>query len=227
MSTQVAFLRAINVGGHASVKMTDLRRAFAAAGCRDVRTLIQSGNVIFDPPARDWASVSRRIRARLRDLLGHEPDVLLRTVRDIERMVETEPFAGLEAGPGVKLYVAFLSHEPGDGKSLPRRSPREALEVVAMQGLEVFVVSRRKKNGFFGFPNNFIETELGVPATTRNWSTIKRIIELVRKETHAPRSRVVRRNRPGPGNRRHIPRRGRHPGADPARERVERRPPSR
>jgi hypothetical protein len=50
-----------------------------------------------------------------------------------------------------------------------------------MKELEVFIVSRRKKNGFYGFPNNFIEKELGVSATTRNWSTLTRIVELARK----------------------------------------------
>ena len=51
-----------------------------------------------------------------------------------------------------------------------------------MKNLEVFIVSRRKKNGFFGFPNNFIEKELGVSATSRNWSTLTKIVEFVRKE---------------------------------------------
>jgi len=50
-----------------------------------------------------------------------------------------------------------------------------------MKNLDVFTVSRRKKDGFYGFPNNFIEQELGVVATSRNWSTVTRIAELVRE----------------------------------------------
>jgi len=48
-----------------------------------------------------------------------------------------------------------------------------------MSGGEVYDVSRRKKNGFFGFPNDFVEEGLGVSATTRNWSTIARILSAV------------------------------------------------
>jgi len=61
-------------------------------------------------------------------------------------------------------------------------SSKEALEAIAMKSREVFIVSRRKKNGFYGFPNNFIEKELGVSATSRNWSTLTKIVEFVRKE---------------------------------------------
>ena len=59
--------------------------------------------------------------------------------------------------------------------------PKERVEAIAMTDREVFIVSRRKKNGFYGFPNNFIEKELGVPATTRNWSTVTRIVEFLRQ----------------------------------------------
>jgi uncharacterized protein (DUF1697 family) len=56
-------------------------------------------------------------------------------------------------------------------------SEKEALEVIAIGDREVFVLSRRKKNGFFGFPNAFIEQELGVAATSRNWNTVTRIVK--------------------------------------------------
>ena len=69
MSQYIAFLRAINVGGHASVKRSDLKDAFAAAGCAGVRTYIQSGNVIFEAPEDNTAAVFERVRLQLRDLL--------------------------------------------------------------------------------------------------------------------------------------------------------------
>ena len=79
---------------------------------------------------------------------------------------------------GVKLYVAFLIQKPKSKPSLPLLSHKEALEVIGVTSFEIFIVSRRKKNGFYGFPNNFIETELGVLATSRNWSTLTRLAEL-------------------------------------------------
>jgi uncharacterized protein (DUF1697 family) len=60
-------------------------------------------------------------------------------------------------------------------------SAKEALEAIEMKSREVFIVSRRKQNGFYGFPNNFIEQELGVSATTRNWSTLTRLVAFARQ----------------------------------------------
>lgn len=182
MSQYIAFLRAINVGGHASVKMSDLKDAFAAAGCAGVRTYIQSGNVIFEAPEENTAAVFERVRLKLRDLLGDEPGLLLRTVRQVEEIVRGAPFKRFQAEPGIKLYVVFLSRKPRSKPRFPLLSPKEALEAVAISNLEVFIVSRRKKSGFYGFPNNFIEKELGVSATTRNWSTVTKIVEFVRKK---------------------------------------------
>ncbi len=182
MKKYVAFLRAINVAGHAIVKMTDLREAFAAAGCQGVRTFIQSGNVIFDSPEDNIEAVFERLRVRLCDLVGAETGVMFRTALELEGIIKGSPLKSLENEPGIKLYVAFLSRKPRSKPRFPLRSPQEALEAIAMKDREVFIVSRRKKNGFYGFPNNFIEKELGVSATTRNWSTLTKIVELLEKE---------------------------------------------
>ena len=186
MNRYVAFLRAINVGGHAIVNMSDLRDAFTAAGCQGVRTYINSGNVIFEAPEKNAAAVSQKVRVRLRELFGHEPGILFRTVREVEGIVRGAPFKALEAEPGIKLYVVFLSQRPRSRPQFPVVSLPEALEAFAMKNLDVFVVSRRRKNGFYGFPNNFIEKQLGVQATTRNWSTVLKIVALVRAEQTSP-----------------------------------------
>jgi len=181
VSQYVAFMRAINVAGHASVRMTDLRAVFAAAGCRNVTTFIQSGNVLFDSPERGIPAVLRRLRGHLRQLLGDEPDVLLRTVGEIDALVAGAPFRKVRAGVAVKLYVVFLSQAPQHPPRLPFAVPKEALEVLGIAGRDVFVVSRRKKNGSFGFPNAFVEKTLGVSATSRNWTTVTKIAALVRR----------------------------------------------
>lgn len=182
MSQHVAFLRAINVGGRAVVKMTDLREAFIAAGCRDVRTYIQSGNVLFESPQENTSALFQRVRAQLRDLLGQEPGVVFRTAGELEGMVSGAPFQGHAAEPGIKLCVVFLSQKPRSRPRFPLVSAPEAVEAVGMKNLDVFVVSRRKKNGSHGFPNGLIEKQLGVPATTRNWSVVLKIVELVCKD---------------------------------------------
>lgn len=182
MTRYTAFMRAVNVAGHATVRMSDVRDAFAAAGCRNASTYIQSGNVVFESPSRDAEAILQGIRGTLRHLLDEEPVVLLRTVSEIEDLVRQAPFKALEGDPSVKRYVVFLSRRPRRAPRFPLVSSQEALEAIAMNDREVFVVSRRKKNGFFGFPNRFIETELGIPATSRNWSTVTRIVEFARRE---------------------------------------------
>jgi uncharacterized protein (DUF1697 family) len=179
-TTYIAFLRAINVAGHAIVKMTDLRDTFAAAGCKNVRTYIQSGNVVFESPAGKSTATFAKIRAKLRDLIGSEPDVMFRTVSELEAIVKAAPFKSVIAEPLIKLYVVFLAEKPRLKPTLPLISEKEALEAISLKNLEVFIVSRRKPNGFFGFPNNFIEKELGIIATSRNWSTVTKIVDFAR-----------------------------------------------
>lgn len=170
--THVAFVRAINVAGHAIVKMDAVRDVFSGAGCRRVATVIQSGNIVFDLPARGQKAILDKVRRNLRALIGEEPQILMRTSRDLERMVARAPFKKFDGKKAIKLYVVFLAHAPARTLRLPLIDDQEALEIVAIGDLEVFVVSRQKKNGFFGFPNGFVEKTLGVPATSRNWSTI-------------------------------------------------------
>jgi uncharacterized protein (DUF1697 family) len=176
-SRYVALIRAINVPGHQNLRMDDVRRAFEAARFGNVRTCLQSGNVIFDSPHASRAAIDQTIRRVFCQRFDAEPELVLRTGRELRRLVESDPFRRVaSAGPRVKLYVAFLLRQPRCTPAFPLVSAKEALTAVGMTKLEVFLVSRLKPNGFFGFPNNFIEQALGVPATTRNWSTVTRIV---------------------------------------------------
>ena len=177
MATHIAFLRAINVGGRGLVKMTDLRAVFARAGGRDVRTYINSGNVIFDAAPAGATAVTTKAGAALRALRGREPDILLRSLRQLAAMADDCPFAGRSGDGETKLYVAFLAAAPRAKTALPLLSDKEGLEVVAVRGRDAFIVSRRKRNGMFGFPNGFIEDAFEVRATTRNWTTVLKLLE--------------------------------------------------
>ena len=178
MQTYVGFLRAINVTGHATVRMRDLQQCFTAVGCRGVRSYIQSGNIVFEAAEEKAPALFRRIERRLREEIGDEALVLFRTARALERIVQANPFRELTADRALKLCVTFLAARPRGGVRLPRVSEKERLETIAMKNLDVFTVSRRKPNNFYGFPNNFVEKELGVAGTTRNWSTVTKIVAL-------------------------------------------------
>lgn len=86
------------------------------------------------------------------------------------------------AGHGTdKLYVVFLSRKPTKRPRLPLVSLPERLTVLARHGSEVLLVSGRKPNGFYGFPNALVEQAFGVPATTRNWSTVRKLAALLER----------------------------------------------
>lgn len=176
MSRHVAFLRAVNVAGHGRAKMSDVRDIFDEAGGKNVSTYIQSGNVIFDSRACDGPIVVAKATRGLRALLGEEPVIMLRTMRRLTDLVDSAPFTGFRMPEPAKRYVVFLLQKPKRLPEFPLISTVEALHAVAIDGREVFLISGQKKNGFFGFPNNFIEAKLAVSATSRNWSTITKLV---------------------------------------------------
>jgi len=179
MSTHVAFLRAVNVAGHAGVRMVDLRAAFEQAGAALVRTYIQSGNVLFDAPAAEIPGLLPRLRAAVGRLTGGPTTVVFRTMRELERLVRSAPFQEFEGRGDLKLYVALLAAQPRHSPELPLHQPTDGLEAIALRRHDVLLVSRRVR-GRFGFPNNFVEKAFGVPATTRNWTTVTKLVELAR-----------------------------------------------
>jgi uncharacterized protein (DUF1697 family) len=172
--THVAFLRAVNVAGHATLKMTDVNRAFVSAGCENVRTVIQSGNVLFECNGSAKAPIDK-VRSNLTKLAGTEVQMMVRTQQQMQDIVNASPFQEYETRRELKCYIAFLASDPVKQPPLPLLSEKEALEIFRVAGREVFLLSRRKKTGMYGFPNGVVESEFGVAATTRNWSTIRKI----------------------------------------------------
>ena len=190
MKKYVAFLRAVNVGGHGLVRMKDLAGMFAAVGCEQMQTYIQSGNVIFDVSEKTAAATMRKVQGNLSELLGTEITVVFRSRREIEDVVKRNPFKVLNIDGTEKLYVALLSQKPPHKAKLPLVSSKERLEAFQMRKLDVYIVSRKRRNGMYGFPNNFIEKELGVMATTMNWSTVTKIVELMQANSPLNRTRA-------------------------------------
>jgi uncharacterized protein (DUF1697 family) len=172
--THVALLRAVNVGGRGLVKMTELQNAFAAAGAKGVRTVIASGNVVFDAPAA-LGPLRGRILKQVRPLVGADPQIAFRTLPYLQRLVAAAPFGPLVNDRTVKLYVLFLLSTPRRLPAFPMTIPKEVIEVTGLYERDALIVSRRKPNGFYGFPGLWTEKELGVASTGRNWSTILRI----------------------------------------------------
>src|SRR5512140_2579751 len=102
----IAFLRAINVGGNALIKMTDLKRMFESAGLENVQTYIQSGNVIFASKEEDAEALEKRIESQLEGAAGYKIICFVRTMRELQAIVSKNPF---KATASETAYVAFLN----------------------------------------------------------------------------------------------------------------------
>ena len=177
MTRFIAFLRGINVGGQKIIKMEDLSKIFSSSGFSNVKTYIQSGNVIFDSSEKDSPALTQKIEKNLLTLLGYDVTILLRTTDEVEQIINLNPFKNIKPDDNTKMYVTFISEEPNKKPSLPLLSSKKDVEVFQIKNLNIFSLSHRI-NGSFGFPNRFIEKELGVSATTRNWTTVSKIIKL-------------------------------------------------
>ncbi len=129
-TTYIAFLRAVNVGGRTG-KMEPLRALFAELGLDDVRSYIQSGNVFFTTDETDRAALTGRIEQHLEQALGYAVPVMLRTVEEVAKLVESDPFAGIEVTPEVRLCVVFLSEPLPADLEFPVRSPKGDWEIVS------------------------------------------------------------------------------------------------
>ena len=182
MAEYVAFLRAINVGGSSIVRMADVCEAFGTAGCRNVRSYIASGNILFESGVSDEVALVRRVRRAIADRLEMNPAIMLRTLKDLEALVTRDPFRKLRQDRTAKFYVAFLDDTPSKSVKIPLTHEKDALDVIGVSGRDAFIVSRPKPNGFYGFPNNFLEQSLGAVGTTRNWSTVSKVVEFAHRE---------------------------------------------
>jgi len=172
----IAFLRAINVGGHV-VKMDRLRGLFEKGGFANAETFIASGNVIFDLPAsKKAAAVERAIEAALRDALGYEVATFLRTAAEVRAVAEHEPFTAAALKRATAFNVAFLREKP-DAKAV------RAIDALAPAGDEFHVRGRelywlsRMRQGESKISNAVFEKILGRPSTMRGISTIRKMAE--------------------------------------------------
>jgi len=170
----VAFLRGINVGGRKIIRMDDLNRIFSSSGYTGVKTLIQSGNVIFTATADDIERLKCDVEAMLNRQLGYHVEVFLLRFEEILEILASDPFRSLQKSSKIKFYISLISGAPRSKLKLPLFSDKKDLELIRIEGNKAYILSH-EINGRFGFPNNFLEDLTGLPATTRNWNTIAKI----------------------------------------------------
>lgn len=175
MIRYIAFLRAINVGGH-TVKMDFLRQIFEQLDLTNVETFIASGNVIFETSIDDPNALEKKIETGLHTALGFEVATFLRSPVELVSIANYQPFPQAQLEAATALNVAFLKG-PLDDSSLRKV---EALST----DIDSFHVNRRelywlclKKQSESTFSNQVLEKATGTPSTLRGFNTIKKLVE--------------------------------------------------
>jgi uncharacterized protein (DUF1697 family) len=173
MPRLVAFLRAINVGGHV-VGMKALRQHLEAMGFGDVETFIASGNVVFSTQARDHAKLERRIEAHLRERLGYEVKTFVRTASEVAAVAAYTPFEEADLLSAHAVHVGFMASPlDAQGKQL-LMALRTDIDAFHVNGREVYWLCKQRQSEST-FSNVAFEKALKVGVTFRTSRTIARL----------------------------------------------------
>ena len=177
MQTYVALLRGINVGGSHMLAMKDLKLLFEQNSCVDVRTYIQSGNVVFRSSVSDARRLAQQVTAAVSKGRGFEPRVLVLTRSELERAAANNPFPEAEGNP--KCVHLFFLAEPA------KKADLKSMETLKARterfGLKGKVLYLHTPDGF-GTSKLAARAErlLGVEATARNWRTVTTLLEMAK-----------------------------------------------
>lgn len=172
MKTYIALFRGINVGGNSILPMKELVAVLESLGVQDIKTYIQSGNVIFRSRAADTASLARKIGAAIRKNHGFEPQVLLLDSVKLNKVIRENPYPEAEAVPNT-LHVNFLS-------AIPPKSDLKALEKIRAESERFHLAGDVL---YLHAPDGIgrsklaasMERLLGVTMTSRNWNTVRKL----------------------------------------------------
>jgi uncharacterized protein (DUF1697 family) len=167
MPRYAAFLRGVSP---MNAKMPEVKAAFEAAGFTNVKTLLSSGNVVFDSKAASDGAVERKAEAAMQAHLGRTFYTIARRVDELQAMLAADPYAKFKLPANAKRVVTFLREPAGAGLKLPLEL--EEARILAVQGREIFTA-------YVPQPGNpvfmaLIEKTFGKNVTTRTWETVKK-----------------------------------------------------
>jgi uncharacterized protein (DUF1697 family) len=173
MTRMIAFLRAINVGGH-TVKMDRLRALFEEIGFSNVETFIASGNVIFEAAGGEARTLEDRIEKHLYEALGYKVATFLRTSTELAVVANHHPFPGEDGSQEGTIYVAFLPSAPNEAAQQKLMALRTPVDDFHVHGREIYWL-RRTGMSESAFSGGLLEKTIGLPATMRNISTVSKL----------------------------------------------------
>jgi len=153
-----------------NAKMPELKRCFEDGGFTDVKTLLSSGNVVFDARSASEGSLQRRAEAAMQKRLGRTFLTIVRPTTQVRAMLEADPFAAFRLSADAKRIVTFLREPPEERLALPIEL--DGARILAMRGREIFTAYVRTPRGPVFM--TLIEKTFGTDITTRTWDTVRK-----------------------------------------------------
>ncbi len=175
MTKYVIFLRGINVGGNKKVPMVDLKKMLEKLGYKNVKTLLASGNAIFETASANADALKKEIESVFTKKFGFSSDIIIREVSDIEKLVQSDPFKGIKVTKETRLYITFLGTKPAS-KLQTYSSPDGNFRILKVSPTELCSVLIVTPDRGSVDLMSIIEKEFGKNVTTRNWNTVEKIL---------------------------------------------------
>ena len=176
MPVFLSILRGINVSGQKQIKMADLKKLYEEMGFKNVRTFIQSGNVVFE--SKSPAKLSQKIEQKIKEHYSFDVPVIIRTKDELQHTVKSNPFLKQKNIELDKLHVTFLAEQPAKENITKTKEYNYKPDEFHIAEKEVYV---HCPNGYGNtkINNTFFEKKLKVGATTRNWKTTNALLEMM------------------------------------------------
>ena len=176
MNIYISFLRGINVGGHAKIKMKDLAELYESLGFKNVRTYLQSGNAVFESNSES-DKISKKIETGIQKQFDLSVKVMIRTPEEIKRIIKNNPFLKRKAIDIERLHVVFLSEKPEPALIKDLKVNKKESEEFIISGSEIYLYFPEGM-GTAKLQPGILEKKLNVAATARNWNTVNALAEM-------------------------------------------------
>lgn len=174
MNTYIALFRGINVGGHNTLPMKKLKALLDELGCKEIHTVIQSGNVVFQHAAAGPQQLSEDISSKIEDSCGFKPKTLLLTKSDWEKIVKKNPFETTDG----KSFNLYILESPALNPNLEKIDALKSATEQYKLTDQVFYLFAPDGIGRSKLAAK-VEQCLGVSATARNWNTVTKLNALI------------------------------------------------
>ena len=177
MQTYIAILRGINVSGKNTIKMDKLNELFVRLNFQNVKTYIQSGNMVFQSKSTDYQAFEKQIQDKIREEFGFEVPVMVIQKSDWDFMATNNPFVNKRQEDITKLHVTFFSKMPEQALFEKIKDGNYAADEFIISDKSIYLFC---PNGYGNtkLSNNFFENKLKITATTRNWKTVNELMTM-------------------------------------------------